>query len=406
MDGGFGGAAEARPSFRGSAGAMFPTVFGGLALTLVTLGVYRFWYVTNVRRFLWGNTEVAGDDLEYTGRGVELFIGFLIALAVVVPLYGALVLASLYLGAIGAQIANALYSISFIVLAQYALFRARRYRLTRTVWRGVRFQQSGSGWAYAGRSLAWALFAFITLGLAYPWMRASLERYKMTNTWFGDQQGAFAATGWTLFKRGIVLWLLCLVVFGGAFALAIALAPGMKGSGGEMGPAVFGPAAAMLAIFATIAIVFPLYQAIEFRWWAEGCSVGPATARCDLGLFSFFKVYLGYFGALFAFVALIGAIGGIVFVVFGEALAPLIGPGTQFGTAHISVMIATFLVYVVVGLLTAAIWQLIVVRPMWRKSFESVAIAGLASLLAAQSSEPPANAFGEGVADALDFGGF
>lgn len=402
MDGGFGGAAEVRPGFRGRAGAMFPIVFGGLALTLATLGVYRFWYVTNVRRFLWGNTEVAGDDLEYAGRGVELFIGFLIALAVVVPLYGALLLASFYLGPIGAQVANLLYTLCFIVLAQYALFRARRYRLTRTIWRGVRFQQSGSGWAYAGRSLAWALLAIFTLGLAYPWMRASLERYKLTHTWFGDQQGAFAATGWTLFKRGVVLWMLCLLAFGGAVALAVALVASQKGAGGEMGPMAFAPAAGMLGVFGTIALVFPLYQAIEFRWWAEGCSVGPATARCDLGAFGFFRIYLGYFGALILCMLLVGAAVGGLWSLFGDALVkPL-----ETGLGYIAVIAGTFVACVVIGLSTAALWQLFVARPIWRKSFESVLLAGLPLLLAAQSSEPPANAFGEGVADALDFGGF
>ena len=38
----------------------------------------------------------------------------------------------------------------FYLFGQFAIYRARRYRLTRTVWRGVRFWMNGSGWAYAG----------------------------------------------------------------------------------------------------------------------------------------------------------------------------------------------------------------------------------------------------------------
>ena len=45
-------------------------------------------------------------------------------------------------------------------------------------------------------------------------MRASLERYKMTNTWYGDQQGAFTATGGKLFRHGFVLWLVVIVLAG------------------------------------------------------------------------------------------------------------------------------------------------------------------------------------------------
>src|ERR1700722_1664932 len=55
-------------------------------LTLVTIGVYRFWAATKLRRYLWSNIEVAGDGLEYTGTGRELFLGFLVAMAVLLPL--------------------------------------------------------------------------------------------------------------------------------------------------------------------------------------------------------------------------------------------------------------------------------------------------------------------------------
>src|SRR5215813_6408935 len=57
----------------------------GSALLAVTLGIYRFWLTTDQRRFLWSNTEVAGDALEYAGTARELVIGFLIAVAVLVP---------------------------------------------------------------------------------------------------------------------------------------------------------------------------------------------------------------------------------------------------------------------------------------------------------------------------------
>ena len=56
------------------------------ALLAVTLGIYRFWFATDIRRFLWSNTEIAGETLEYSGTATELLIGFLIAIAVLVPL--------------------------------------------------------------------------------------------------------------------------------------------------------------------------------------------------------------------------------------------------------------------------------------------------------------------------------
>ena len=398
-----GGDAVDRPSFAGTAGAMFPVVLKGLALTVVTLGIYRFWYLTNIRRYLWNNTQAGGDVLEYTGRGVELFIGFLIALAVLVPLYGLLFLAGLVTGPIGAGIVQSLSTVVLLFLAQFALFRARRYRLTRTIWRGVRFQQSGSGFAYAGLSFAWGLLAILTLGLAYPWMRASLERYKMTNTWYGDQKGAFEATGWGLFKRGIWLWALALVVPGALVVIGAAV--------GEAGGDPANASGAMAAIFGLLllvllflmALIVPIYLAIEYRWWANGCSIGPARASCDLGLFGFFFVYLKYFGVALAFSLALGAVGGVLAFVLKGAGVFDAAPGQAM---QIVFGVVTALVYFAVALSFAALWQVFGVRPLWARSFESVEITGLAALTAAQSSEPAANAFGEGVADALDFGGF
>ena len=66
-------------------------------LLLVTLGIYRFWLATDVRRFLWNNTEIAGDNLEYIGTARELLLGFLIAIALLVPIY-----AVFFLGAFAA----------------------------------------------------------------------------------------------------------------------------------------------------------------------------------------------------------------------------------------------------------------------------------------------------------------
>ena len=50
------------------------------ALTVVTLGIYRFWARTRLRRYIWSSIMPGGDSFEYTGTGLEKFLGFLIAL--------------------------------------------------------------------------------------------------------------------------------------------------------------------------------------------------------------------------------------------------------------------------------------------------------------------------------------
>ena len=74
-------------AFSGNRGEFFDLAKRGAALELVTLGFYRFWLLTDIRRHLWSNTLVDGDAAEYTGRGKELLIGFLVALAILVPIY-------------------------------------------------------------------------------------------------------------------------------------------------------------------------------------------------------------------------------------------------------------------------------------------------------------------------------
>ena len=39
----------------------------GAVLLMLTLGIYRFWLTTDVRRYLWSSTELAGESFEYTG---------------------------------------------------------------------------------------------------------------------------------------------------------------------------------------------------------------------------------------------------------------------------------------------------------------------------------------------------
>ncbi len=66
-------------SYDGRAGEVGSIALANSLLGLVTLGIYRFWAKTRLRRYLWSHVSMEGDRLEYTGRGIELFIGFLIA---------------------------------------------------------------------------------------------------------------------------------------------------------------------------------------------------------------------------------------------------------------------------------------------------------------------------------------
>ena len=40
-------------------------------LTLITLGIYRFWAKTKIRNFIWASASLDGDSFEYHGTGLE-----------------------------------------------------------------------------------------------------------------------------------------------------------------------------------------------------------------------------------------------------------------------------------------------------------------------------------------------
>ena len=56
-------------------------------LTVLTLGFYRFWMVTSLRRHYWNSIRIQGDPLEYTGTGLEKILGFLVGLKILQPCY-------------------------------------------------------------------------------------------------------------------------------------------------------------------------------------------------------------------------------------------------------------------------------------------------------------------------------
>src|SRR5229473_8554912 len=188
-----------RMAFAGRRSDFRRLVTRGTMLELVTVGFYRFWLATDMRRHLWSHTSVEGDAPEYIGTAKELLIGFLFALAILVPLY-----LVYFLIGIEAERLKAFASIPvalfYYLFFQFEGYRARRYRLTRSVWRGVRFAMGGSGLNYAWRVGLWTLLVAITLGFALPWRQAALERFKMRYTAYGSLQGRFEGTGGGLFK--------------------------------------------------------------------------------------------------------------------------------------------------------------------------------------------------------------
>ena len=252
-----------------------------------------FWLLTDIRRHLWSNTLIDGDAAEYTGRGKEMLIGFLVALAILVPIY-----LGYFLIGLEAERYQAFASIPliafFFLFGQFAIFRARRYRMTRTVWRGVRFWMTGSGWIYALQASLWGVLTILTLGLVLPWRAAALERYKMRHSHYGDLQGKFEGRGWEFFKRGWWLWLLT--------PIAIYLVP--------------------IAPF-----IYAGYKAIEWRWWLSGIRFGGVCVESSLPK----SALIGLYWKVIGWMAVLGLVFAVYLALCAVLVASMSGAGlTEF----------------------------------------------------------------------------
>ncbi|MGB8304905.1 MAG: DUF898 family protein [Pseudolabrys sp.] len=402
--------------FLGQRRSYWRLLIRGAALLMVTLGIYRFWLVTDVRRFLWSNTEIAGEPLEYTGTALELLLGFLVAIALLIPIYAGFFLAALDLGLLG-KLSGLLAFAALGVLGQYAIYRARRYRLTRTIYRGLRFHQSGSAWSYAIRATLWWVATIVTLGLAYPFQMASLERYKMRNTFYGDLAGRFEASGFALLLRGLPMWLL----FFAPLALAIrgfvgidwqALIDAIAQGGDDVMSKIEGgnPGLGSAIVFAMLmggtsivlgALLYPAFQALILRWWSSGLRFGGLEVRSRLRTRDVYGAYARFVGYASLFSIAMGIIGTIVLFMAGAVVGAALDTAEQI-TATLLLLVA----YVITALGFSTIYRATVQLSLWQLGVESLELSGLSELEKVKAAGRPSSALGEGLADALNVGGY
>jgi uncharacterized membrane protein YjgN (DUF898 family) len=195
-------------------------------LRILTLGVYHFWGKTEVRQRIWSAVRINGEPLDYRGTGSELFRGFLIVFfLILLPMAIAGFAAALYLRAGSA--ARGVYELGFwllvLSLSGIGIHRARRYRLSRTRWRGIRGGLAGSSTAFAWTYLWTLALVPLTLGWALPWRTVRLQKLLLEQTKFGDKTFTFSGRAGPLYKRFWAVWLSAIVLAVGAVAACLAI---------------------------------------------------------------------------------------------------------------------------------------------------------------------------------------
>jgi uncharacterized membrane protein YjgN (DUF898 family) len=277
-----------------------------LLLNLITLFVYRFWAKTRVRRHVWSCVHINGEPLEYTGTGKELFLGAMIVLVVfILPLVLLAVGATLWFGQ-QHPVAGAMQFLGtamVLLLTGFAIYRARRYRLSRTTWRGIRGALIGSAVHYTLIYFGSFLLKGLTLGWSTPAMNTELQKRIVSNMYFGDAAFSFRGSAGPLYPAYALSWfgviLLGVVLLGAAavsywFMFIARLFEDNKPSGiADWVGSLLILAAGGLLIYVVYLAAWSVYQAKEYRAFTAYTSFGRANFKLDARALSLFSLWVG-----------------------------------------------------------------------------------------------------------------
>jgi uncharacterized membrane protein YjgN (DUF898 family) len=333
-------------------------------LSLLTLGFYRFWGKTQIRRYLASRISLMGDRFEYTGTGKELYLGFMIALAVLIPLGAASYAIEFFLAgkpAVMRVTVSGLQYAFILFLIGYATFRARRYRLSRTVLRGIRFWQTGSNVGYALRMMGYLALTLVTLGIARPVGDIALYRYQMHHTWFGSQKFEFDGRASQMMGK----WILSLVL--APFTLGLSLIS---------------------------------YAAFRMRYLQSQTRYQGIQFSLPVTFGNLLRIYFPY--ALAAMAAL-SVITYVIYVAYLKDLPPLASYG--FGNVMVFQALGVLAIIFVFGLITPVLKLVLLTHRFVRLVAERLEFIGDVDLDAVLQSAAERPTSGEGLADAFDVSG-
>ncbi|HEU4996586.1 MAG TPA: YjgN family protein [Gemmatimonadaceae bacterium] len=211
-------ASTAKFRYHGTGGSLFGLMLGNALLTIITLGIYSFWARNSVRQFHYSHTEADGDRFTYHGTGGELLRGYLKALGIMFVLAMGFGVLSAVLAPGRSQVAQVIVVIALYVaifmLSLVAINGARRYRMSRSSWRGIRFSFHGKAEDFVPMMLRGTLLSIVTLGFYSPEFQNQRRAFLVTNARFGSEPFLYDGEGRALFGEWVKALLLTIPTLG------------------------------------------------------------------------------------------------------------------------------------------------------------------------------------------------
>ena len=273
-------------------------------LNLITLTIYRFWAKTSVRRHIWSCVHINGQPLEYTGRGMELFKGALIVFGLfLLPFVLVIALISIALGPEHPALLGVYFLLYLLIFLLWgaALYRARRYQLSRTLWRGIRGTLVGSSMIYSLTYFGSIMARGMSLGWSTPVLNTVLQEQIIGDMRFGDLAFKFKGRAGPLYPTYALCWFLSLIagvlfIFLFGAEVAALFGPEVQKVFDEIGKPDAEPtteqlwtagtvitvlAVSFIAMFLVIPMLWAIYTAKELSTFANYTSAGNATFRLN-----------------------------------------------------------------------------------------------------------------------------
>ncbi len=334
---------------------------------VLTLGIYDFWARTEVRKRLWSAIRLNGEPLVYTGTGKELFLGFLIVFGVILlPMLLITLAVTLTFGpgSVVAEVFPLIFYLLIFLLIGVGIYRAQRYRLLRTNWRGIRGSLAGSSWNY-GWTYIWTIILIpITLGWIIPWRTTKLQSMITNHAMFGDRTFSFKGNAGPLYGPFALLWFGVFAIYVvGILMVAVVVAALQKaiGPGGLTPDGKLNPEIAQfvtLGILGVIAVAYLLYLLISAWYRArtinhfaecthfegaqfKGTATGAGLLWIDVT--NILILLLGVLILLVPVVLLVSLLAAAAVSLVGVPLESILGPDFKTQFAAISVPILIFI---------------------------------------------------------------
>ncbi|PLL11902.1 DUF898 domain-containing protein [Tabrizicola sp. TH137] len=391
-------AGELQVSYRGDPAKLFPLALGTGVLGVVTLGIYRFWAKARIRRHVWEKVRVGDDAMEFTGTGLEMFLGFLMAV-VVLAVYLAVV--QLILFAVGIRfvldpqnemeeiaqgISIALSFLAVLPLMLFAAYRARRYKLARTRFRGIRFAMENAAGGYMLRGLIYLALTVVSLGLLWPLMTYRLEAYMTERTWYGGAR--FRQGGrWTGLYSAYFHVVVGIALIGLSVLVGIGGSPGLSG------------------LLATVGAIWGMVGLVIYRVRAFGYLMSQKEMDGGLGFRAApraGRVVWLYIKGVF----IVGLLGGVASaIIFAPLGSMMVGIEEASELVQLEFAVLGVALYLLLLTVFGALALVFISQPILGHFVESVTVTGAEALDAVRQRVSDRGADAEGLADALDMGG-